>query len=167
MPHPRLPVFLVSAIACSAVLAGCAKPEDRADETSSVTDTAAAGVATPGASAPISLAEAAGKWKVRSTDEAGGNVVEVEMVVTPDRSDWTLTAPNRKPIPVRVIAIAGDSIVTEAGPYASFVRKGLMVRTRTINRLQDGKLVGTIEARYAMGGRDSVAYRRMEGTRAP
>jgi hypothetical protein len=78
-----------------------------------------------------------------------------------------LTAPNRKPIPVRVIAIAGDSIVTEAGPYASFVRKGLMVRTRTINRLQDGKLVGTIEARYAMGGRDSVAYRRMEGTRAP
>ncbi len=47
-------------------------------------------------------------------------------------SDWTLIAPNRKPIPVRVSAVAGDSIVTEAGPYASFVRKGLMVRTRTI-----------------------------------
>jgi hypothetical protein len=78
-----------------------------------------------------------------------------------------LTGPKRKPIPVRVIAVAGDSIVTEAGPYESFLRKGVQVRTRAVSRLQDGKLVGTIEARFAMGGRDSVAHRLSEGTRAP
>jgi len=110
----------------------------------------AAAPATPAASATISLADA-GKWKIRSTDEAGGNVVEVELLAMADTSGWTLTGPNRKPIPVRVSAVAGDSIVTEAGPYESFLRKGVQVRTRSVNRLQNGKLVGTIEARFDEG----------------
>ena len=129
-------------------------------------DTAAA-PATPTAAATISLADVAGKWKVRATDEAGGNVVETELVATADTSGWTLTGPKRKPIPVRVVAVGGDSIVTEAGPYESFILKGVQVRTRTVNRLQGGKLVGTTEARYATKGGDSVAQRPMEGTREP
>jgi hypothetical protein len=151
---------------CAAVLAGCTKSEDRAAEEGMAGDTAAA-TATASASTTISLADVAGKWKVRSTDEAGGNVVEVELVATADTSGWTIASPGRKPIPVRVVAVAGDSIITEAGPYESFVRKGVQVRTRTINRLQDGKLMGTIEARYATKGGDSVAHRPSEGTRAP
>jgi len=123
--------------------------------------------AAPATPATISLADLAGKWKMRSTDESGGNVVEVELVATADTSGWTLTGPNGKPIPVRVVAVAGDSVVTEAGPYESFIRKGVQVTTRTVNRLQDGKLVGTIEARYATKGGDSVARRPTEGTRAP
>jgi hypothetical protein len=63
--------------------------------------------------------------------------------------------------------VAGDSLVTEAGPYESFILKGVQVRTRTVNRLQNGKLVGTLEAHYARGGRDSVALRTSEGTRVP
>ena len=78
-----------------------------------------------------------------------------------------MTFPNRKPVPVRVVAVAGDSTVTEAGPFESFIRKGVQVTTRTVNRLQDGKLVGTIEARYATKAGDSVAHRPTEGTRAP
>ena len=151
---------------CAAVLAGCTKSEDRAAEEGIAGDTAAA-PATPSASTTISLADVAGKWKVRSTDEAGGNVVEVELVATADTSGWTITSPGRKPIPVRVTAVAGDSIVTESGPFESFIRKGVQVRTRTVNRLQDGKLVGTIEARYATKSGDSVAHRPSEGTRAP
>jgi hypothetical protein len=149
---------------CVAVLAGCTKSEDRAAEEGIAGDTAAA-TATPSAAATISLADVAGKWKVRSTDEAGGNVVEIELVATADTTGWTLTGPNRKPIPVRVTAVAGDSIVTEAGPYESFIRKGVQVRTRTVNRLRDGKLVGTTEARYATKGGDSVSLRPTEGTR--
>jgi hypothetical protein len=152
---------------CAAVLAGCAKSENRAAENRTAMDTAAAAPATPTTSATISLADVAGKWKVRSTDEAGGNVVETELVATADTSGWTLTGPNRKPIPVRVVAVGGDSLVTEAGPYESFIRKGVQVRTRTVNRLRDGKLVGTTEAHYALKGRDSVAQRLTEGTRAP
>jgi hypothetical protein len=130
-------------------------------------DTGSAAPATPTPSARISLADVAGKWKVRSTDEAGGNVVVTELVATADTSGWTMTGPNRKPIPVRVVAVGGDSIVTEAGPYESFIRKGVQVRTRGVNRLQGGKLVGTLEAHYATKGGDSVAQRPTEGTREP
>ena len=59
-----------------------------------------------------------------------------------------MTGSDGKPVPVRVVAVAGDSIVTDAGPYESFVRKGVRVTTRTVSRLESGKLVGTIEARY-------------------
>jgi hypothetical protein len=115
----------------------------------------------------MSLSDLAGKWKVRSTDEAGGTPVEVELVATDDTSGWTMTGSNGKPVPVRVVAVAGDSIVTEAGPYESFVRKGVQVSTRIVNRLQGGKLVGTIEARYTTKGGDSVVKRLSEGTRVP
>jgi len=150
---------------CAAVLAGCGGSADRAAEDQAAMDTAAAPAA-PAASATISLADLAGKWKLRSTDEGGGNPVEVELVATADTSGWTITGPNRKPIPVRVVAVEGDSVITESGPYESFIRKGVQVTTRTVNRLQGDKLVGTIEARYATKGGDSVSQRRTEGTRA-
>lgn len=149
-------------LCCAAVLVGCAKSEDQPAR-----DTAAAAPATPEIPASISLADVAGKWKVRSTDEAGGAVVESELTATADTSGWTLTLPNRKPVPVRVVAVGGDSIVTEAGPFESVLRKGVQVRTRAVYRLQDGKLVGTTEARYATSAGDSVAHRPTEGTRAP
>jgi hypothetical protein len=152
---------------CAAVLAGCAKSENRTAADRTAMDTVAAAPATPAASPAISLADVAGKWKVRSTDEAGGNVVEIELAATADTSGWTMTGPNRKPIPVRVIAVAGDSIVTEAGPFESFIRKGVQVKTRAVYRLEGGKLVGTTEAHYALKGRDSVAHRPTEGTRVP
>jgi hypothetical protein len=149
-------------LCCAAVLTGCGKSEDRTPEDRTAMDTAPAA---PAASPTISLADVAGKWKMRSTDEGGGNPVEVEMVATADTSGWTLNSPKRKPIPIRVVAVAGDSIVTESGPYESFIRKGTQVTTRTVTRLQNGKLVGTIDARYATKSGDSVAHRITEGTR--
>ncbi len=151
---------------CAAILASCAKSEDRAADEGAARDTAAAPEMAP-ASATISLADVAGKWKVRATDEDGSNVVESELTATADTSGWTLTFPNRKPIPVRVIAVAGDSIITEAGPYESVLRKGVQVRSRTVSRLQDGKLVGSLVGTFATKGGDSVAHRRLEATRAP
>ncbi len=148
---------------CTALLASCGRPADRTAGEQAAMDTAAP--ATPAASATISLADVAGKWKVRSTDEDGGNVLEIDLVATADTTGWTMIAPNRKPVPVRVTAVAGDSIVTEAGPFESFILKGVQVQTRTVSRLQDGKLVGITEARFATKGGDSVSYRRSEGTR--
>jgi hypothetical protein len=152
---------------CTAVLAGCTKSEDRAADDQNAMDTVAAAPETPAASATISLADVAGKWKVRSMDEDGGNVLETGLVATADTSGWTITSPNRKPIPVRVVAVAGDSIVTEAGPFESFIRKGVQVTARYVSRLQDGKLVGTSEGHFATKSGDSVAHRRLEGTRVP
>ena len=147
---------------CAAILVGCGK-----SEVQPARDTTAVAPATPESRAAISLADIAGKWRLRTMDEAGGNVVESELTATADTSGWTLTRPDRKTVPVRVVAVAGDSIITEAGPYESALRKGVQVRARMVLRLQEGKLVGTTEARYTMKGGDSVANRPTEGTRAP
>lgn len=152
-------------LACAAVLAACTKPEDRSVGTGTTTDTMAAPTGEAAAAPTISLSDVAGTWKVRSTDEGGGNPIETKLRATADTSGWTMIGPKRKPIPVRVLAVAGDSLVTEAGPYESFVRKGVQVRIHSVYRLQGDKLVGTTEATYKVGGRDSVSRRRNEGTR--
>jgi hypothetical protein len=115
----------------------------------------------------MSLGDVAGKWNVRATTGAGDSLVGYQLTATTDTLGWTITFPNRKPIPMRIVAVDGDSVVTEAGPYESVLRKGVQVRTRNVNRLQDGKLVGTTEARYVTTGADSVLRLRTEGKRAP
>jgi hypothetical protein len=157
-------------ICAAAILAGCGKPASRAPDEHAAMDTSAqagpAAQAAPAPEATISLADIAGKWKMRTTDESGGHPVEAVLNATADSSGWTMTAPKRKPVPVRVVAVAGDSIVTESGPYESFILKGVQVTTRNVSRLQDGKLVGVTEAHYALkDGRDSVARRPSVGTR--
>jgi hypothetical protein len=153
----------LAVLACAAVLAGCTKAEDRSVGAGTTTDTMKAGESA--AAATISLSDVAGTWKVRSTDAGGANPIETELRAMADTSGWTMIGPNRKPIPVRVLTVAGDSFVTEAGPYESFVRKGVQVRTHSVYRLQGDKLVGTTEATYKVGGRDSVSQRQNEGTR--
>lgn len=151
-------------LACGIVLAGCTKAEDRSVGAATTGDTAAP-VATTAEAGTISLSDVAGTWKVRTTDEQGGTPIETELRATADSSGWTMVGPDKKTGPVRVVAVGGDSIVTEAGPFPSYVLKGAKVSTRTTYRLQGDKLVGNTEARYKIGGRDSVAHRPTEGTR--
>jgi hypothetical protein len=148
---------------CAIALVGCNKPK----EEPAMESTAAAPEA-PAAPAPIALADIAGKWSVRSMSESGDStLVTYELVAAGDTSGWSLNYPKRKPIPMRVVAVAGDSIVTEAGPFESVLRKGIKVSTNSVMRLQDGKLVGTTIAHYATSGADTVRNLRIEGTRAP
>jgi hypothetical protein len=149
-------------LCCAAVAAGCSKPEQTPAQ-----DTTA--VVTPPPPAPISLAEVAGTWTVRSMAEGSDSVlVTTTMVATADTSGWSITLPGRaKPVPSRVVAVAGDSIVTEAGPYESVLRKGVQVTTNSVMRLRDGKLVGTTVAHYKTAAADSVVRLRTEGTRVP
>lgn len=147
---------------CAVILVGCEKSEVQPAK-----DTTPPAAATPESRASMSLADIAGKWRLRTTDEAGGNAVESQLTATADTSGWTLTRPDGKTVPMRVVAVGGDSIITEAGPYESALRKGVQVRARMVLRLQDGKLVGTNEARYSLPGGDSVANRPAEGTRLP
>jgi hypothetical protein len=151
-------------LACAIVLGGCTKAEDRSVGAAATGDTAAT-AATTAETSPISLSELAGTWKVRTTDEQGGTPIETHLRATADSSGWTMVGPDNKPVPVRVVAVGGDSIVTEAGPFPSYVLKGAKVSTHTVFRLQGDKLVGTTEARYKIGTRDSVALRAAEGTR--
>jgi hypothetical protein len=151
--------FFVS-LCCAAVVAGCSKPD-----APPAADTTA--VAAP-APAPISLAEVAGKWTVRTMAENSDSVlVTSEMTATADTSGWVTIVPGRPPLPTRVVEVAGDSITTEFGPFESVLRPGVQVTTRTVMRLRDGKLVGSLVARYVTTGADSVTRLRLEATRAP
>jgi len=153
-------------LGCAAILAGCSKPEDRSAAAGTLDDTLTTAAA-PAGGGTVSLDNFAGTWKLRSTDEAGKNPIETELRATGDTSGWTMSGPDKKVHPVRVLAVSGDSVITESGPRPSYVVKGATVTTRTVYRLEGDKLVGKTEARMKIGGRDSVAQRTSEGTRAP
>jgi hypothetical protein len=132
------------------VLAACAKPEQQA-----------------ATSADIKLSDVAGTWHMRTMPQNSDSVlVTYDMMAGADTTGWMFHFPERDPVPIRVVAVAGDSIVTEAGPYPSVLRPTVQVRVHSVVRLKDGKLVGTSIARYS-GGTDTLVTLRTEGTRAP
>jgi len=151
----------LSLLCIAAVLAACAGADDSATDT-----TAAPAAATP---APLSLADVAGVWDVKGTNMAGDSTIITYTVnATADSTGWTLTFPGRQPIPLRVVAVSGDSAVVEAGPFESALRRGVQVRTSSVMRLQDGKLIGHNTSRYVnVRTADSVVTMRSEGTRRP
>ena len=118
---------------------------------------------------PISVHDVVGRWAMQVMLTSGDStLVTHEMDVTPDLKGWTITFPNRAPIPIRVVTMAGDSIVTEAGPYESVLRAGgVQVTTRGVYRVRRGRLVGTTVAHYATTRPDSVLRVRVVGRRIP
>lgn len=149
-----------------AAVLGCARTDTDTADTTAMGDTAmGAGMPAP-APTPISLTDVAGRWNVQSTAPGDTAPVNYVLTATGTRSGWTITFPNRRPIPARIVEVAGDSIIMEAGPFNSVRRPGVQVRSRQVFRIQDGRLVGTVEARYARGP-DTLVILRTEGTRAP
>ena len=154
----------VTSCCITLLLIGCGRPADKPED-AAVGEAPAMEEKSP---AGISLADLAGTWNVRSTLDGSDKVITYDLVATGDQSGWTLTFPGREPIPLRVVAVEGDSIVWEAGPFESVIRKGVQVKkSRVVGRLQDGRLVGTTTATYDVAGADSVAHLTLEGTRAP
>lgn len=147
----------------AALVAACAKTE-----TSTPVDTGAAAMAPAPAPAPapISLPSVAGKYQVTSRGQgADTTVVTYELNATGDTTGWTITYPNREAIPVKIVTVAGDSIVTETGPFTSVRRAGVPVTTRSTYRWQNGQLVGTTVARYDVKGPDTMRVFVIEGTK--
>lgn len=145
-------------------LVGCSKPGDKPAETADAAATAMADAA-PEA---ISLGDIAGTWAVHSTVQGDeSKSVTYDLTATADTSGWTITFPGREPIPTRVVAVEGDSIVTESGPFESALRQGVQVNARVVTRLRGDKLVGHTVARYQVTGPDTVTHLDFEGSRKP
>ena len=160
---PRSAALLATAVAVAA-LAGCAKSEDKPADTA-----APATAAAEPAPRTIALADVAGKWTLRSVPASGSDTTPTisTLTTTGDTTGWTMAFQDGKTHPVRVLSVAGDSIMTEVGPYSSVRRKGVMVRTQSTFRMEGGRLVGRTTARYQNAGADSVLVLRSEGTRTP
>jgi hypothetical protein len=91
----------------------------------------------------------AGKSMIGPTDSI---VTTFVLTIAADGKIAATTFPNREPIPTRIIAMGGDSIVTEAGPYQSVLRAGQTVKMLRIVAHWSGKeMTGTFEAQYANG----------------
>ena len=121
----------------------------------------------PPPAATINLASVAGNWNMQTMPADRDTVLlTYVLTATADTAGWTLTFPGRAPIPIRILHVAGDSVVSEAGPYESALRPGVQVTTRTVNRMDGANLVGSTEARYSSGP-DTLLMLRSRGTRAP
>ena len=150
-------------LGCAILLAAaCTGREEAPVDTAGAmgTDT---GMATGAGAA--SMADRAGTWEGRSLE--GDSVVATwRMTTTADTTGWTLTFPDAQPIPMHVVATAGDSIVTEFGPFESPVTKQ-QVRVRSVGRMEGrDRQAGTYEVR-PVATPDSVTHGRWEATRVP
>lgn len=152
----RVALFLTAAI-----LAGCAKKDEAPADTTAAIDTTAA---TP-APAPINLADVAGKWDVRAVPTTGDTTAATYVLeATSSTSGWTMTFPGRPAMNVAVTTDA-DSIMVDAGPYSSVLRKGVQVTTHSVSRLVGGNLVGQAYAHYNVKTADSTLTLNTTGTR--
>ena len=141
-----------------AAFAGFASPADRANNAPAVESTPAKN--------PLALSDVAGRWKMRAENARGDSLTVYELTATSDTTGWTITFPNRPPLPLQIITVAGDSIVTETGPYPSVLRQTVAVRSlRSVNRLEGDMLVGNFVARYETTRADSILYGVHRGTR--
>ena len=113
----------------------------------------------------LTFADVAGTWTARAMPMTSDSViVTYEINGSADPAGWTITLPNRPPIPARV-SIDGDSLITDAGPYESVLRKGVQVSTHSVTRLVNGELVGTTIAHYQTKTADSVVTLRTVATK--
>jgi len=149
---------------CAIALVACAKTEQKPDTT---TPAAATPTPTPAPAPPaISPADVAGTWEGQVMPMDKDTVLTtVTLIQTATMDGWKMKLPNGANPAVKVLSVAGDSIVVEAGPFASAVRKGQQVTTHSVYRLKDGKLVGTVHAKYANG--DSATFRSTATKKTP
>jgi hypothetical protein len=101
----------------------------------------------------IKLSDVTGKWAVKASVGPNDSVVVTSVMnATANPKTWTLTYPNRAPLPVRVVASGGDSIVTEVGPYESMLRKGQTVTLlHSVGHYKGDMMTGWFEAHYSSG----------------
>ena len=158
--------LVVVGVACtSAVLAGCsgsrAKPSDSAKGEVSLPPMA------PFVHA-LSYIQLSGRWSMRAVPVTGDTTpTTFVLTATSSPKGWTITFPNRKPIPTRVVKLDADSVVLETGPFKSARRPDVMATTRDVYRLIGDDLIGTSVSHYATTSRDSVVRFRVEGSHAP
>lgn len=115
----------------------------------------------------VSLADFAGTWDVEARLE-GSDSVATRYVLTAvnDTVGWTIQFPGgAEPLHPRVLSVAGDSVVTRTGPYASTLRQGVLVVTEGVFRLQNGRMIGRSIAHYNVNTSDSVRRINTVGTR--
>jgi hypothetical protein len=113
----------------------------------------------------IKLSDVAGTWITKSMVGPKDSVVTTSLITAAaDDKGWRLhLRGGHEPVAMRIVAIGGDSIVTEAGPFESVLRPGQTVTVlRGVGHYKGDAVTGTFEAHYASG---DVLKGKTAGTR--
>ena len=117
------------------------------------------------AAAPISLKDVAGKYTVTGKNEAGDStLLTYTLNAAADTTGWNIVFANGQKVSQHVM-VDGDSIIADAGPYPSFLRKGVKVTTHTVFHVDNGKLMSRTVAHYNVKTADSVKVIVAEGVK--
>lgn len=113
----------------------------------------------------IKLADVAGTWDSKTMGPKDSVIATTVLAITANGKGWTMTFPTGAPVAVRVLSSAGDSVVTEAGPFPSHVRPGQTVTLlHTVGHYKGNEMWGTSHAQYAGG--DTLSF-KITATRRP
>lgn len=113
---------------------------------------AAGAQAAPAAPAGIKLSDVAGSWNVQTLVGPKDSVVITTVLTITADGKATMRFPKGDPIPVRVVRIDGDSVVTEAGPFPSALRPGQTVTLlHSVTHYKGDTSTGWFEAHYSSG----------------
>lgn len=106
----------------------------------------------------------AGTWNGRGMVGANDSVLIVfALTISADGKSATMGFFNQDPVPARILAVGGDSMVTEAGPYQSVLRPWEAVTSlHSVAHFKGNKMWGSFDAVYAKG---ETAEGRIEATR--
>jgi len=116
---------------------------------------------TPG----IKLADIAGTWYSKTLGPKDSVLATTVLTTTADGKGWTMAFPTGDPVALRVVSSAGDSVVTEAGPFASRVRQGQTVTLlHSVSHYKGNEMWGTSRAQYSTG--DTLTF-KVTATRKP
>jgi hypothetical protein len=121
--------------------------------------------AVPARAQSVTLASVAGKWNTKVMVGPKDSIVLINVVVaSADKDKWMMKNPGQaSPVALRVVAVGGDSVATEAGPYPSALRPGQTVtQLRNVLHYQGDKGTGWFEAHYSSG---DVVKGKLEATR--
>jgi hypothetical protein len=96
---------------------------------------------------------AAGVWNNKFMIGPKDSVIGTVLItVSDDAKTWIMKFSDRPPIPVRVVAMGGDSVVTDAGPYPSTKRPGQSVTLlHSVSHFKGDHMTGTFHAYYSGG----------------
>ena len=123
-----------------------------------LTAAATAQQAAPHAGHGIKLADVAGTWDSKTMGPKDSVLATTVLAATADGKGWTMTFPTGDPVAVRVVSSAGDSVVTEAGPFASRVRQGQTVTLlHSVSHYKGNEMWGTSTAQYSTG--DTLTFK--------
>ena len=161
------PHHAVALAVAALALAACTASEQEPAVDSAAPPAAAA--APDGGTAAL-LAQAAGRWQGESMAMESDSVVSRWVSVsTADTTGWTITLADSVTVPVRVVAVGGDSIATEFGPLTIPGPDGqpmAVQRVHGVSRYENGTRVGTYEMRL-VSAPDSVIRGRFRATKMP